>query len=175
MMLPLYRRLLGPRFAQLPARVAELHDITAPSVWAGRVDVERGCSLLSRMLASLFGLPPAGHDQTLQVALDPIEGREIWLRRLGSKVFRSVQYERAGLLCERVGLAVFVFVLATSADGMALKLEDVRVLGLPLPRWLSPSVRTFESQRADRYHFDVEARLPLLGLIVRYAGWLERA
>jgi Domain of unknown function (DUF4166) len=175
MMLPLYRRLLGQRFAQLPARVAELHDVAATCVWAGRADVERGRSLLSRMLASLFGLPTAGRDQTLQVVLDPIEGGEIWLRRFGSKVFRSVQYERAGLLRERVGLAVFVFGLDTSADGMALKLEDVRVLGLPLPRWLSPSVRTFESQREDRYHFDVEARLPLLGLIVRYAGWLERA
>ena len=89
-------------------------------------------------------------------------------------MFRSVQYERGGLLRERVGPSTFVFALETSADGMALKLRGVRFLGVPLPRFLAPSVRTFESERDGRYHFEVEASLPLLGRIVRYAGWLER-
>ena len=57
---------------------------------------------------------------------------------------------------------------------MALKLRGVRFLGVPLPRFLAPSVFTFESEREGRYHFEVEASLPLLGRIVRYEGWLER-
>ncbi len=175
MTLPLYRRLLGARFDQLPAPVADLHNVTATSVWTGRADVERGNSLASRVVASLFGLPPAGRDQTLQVVFDPIEGREIWQRKFGSKVFRSVQYERAGLLRERIGLVVFVFALDVSADGMALKLDGVCILGVPLPRWLNPSVRTLEWAHGGRYHFQVEASLPLLGPVVRYSGWLEGA
>jgi hypothetical protein len=51
----------------------------------------------------------------------------------------------------------------------------VRVLSIPLPRRLHPCVRTFENQRDGRYRFEVEAHLPLVGLLVRYAGWLERA
>ena len=92
----------------------------------------------------------------------------------GNAVFRSVQYERGGLLRERVGPSTFVFALATSADGMALELRGVRFLGVPLPRLLAPMVRTFESERDGRYRFEVEASLPLLGRIVRYVGWLER-
>jgi hypothetical protein len=50
----------------------------------------------------------------------------------------------------------------------------VRFLGVPLPRRLHPRVRTLESERDGRYRFEVEAHLPLLGLLVRYTGWLER-
>jgi hypothetical protein len=173
MTIPLYRRLLGARFEHLPARVRELHDVTGTHAWTGRADVERGRSLPGRMVATLFGLPPAGRDQALEVIFMPDGGTEIWTRRFGNSVFRSVQYERRGLLRERVGPSTFVFALDTSADGMALKLQGVRFLGVPLPRFMSPSVCTFESERDGRYHFEVEASLPLLGRIVRYAGWLE--
>src|SRR6185295_11606981 len=122
----------------------------------------------------LFGLPPQGRDQMLRVTFQPTGDREIWSRAFGNALFRSVQYERGGLLHERVGPSTFVFALETSADGMALKLKGVRFGGIPLPRFLSPSVFTFESERDGRYHFEVEAVLPLLGRIVRYEGWLER-
>lgn len=171
---PLYRRLLGERFAQLPARVRELHDVTGTSVWMGRADVERGRTLPSRIMATLFGLPPAGRDQALRVTFRADGDREIWSRSFGTAVFRSVQYERVGLLNERVGPSTFVFALDTSAQGMALKLQGVRFLGVPLPKMLAPSVVTFESERNGRYQFDVEASLPLLGRIVRYVGWLEK-
>ena len=174
MTIPLYRRLLGERFEHLPARVRELHDVTGTSVWSGRADVERGRSLASRMTATLFGLPPAGRDQALRVTFKVDGEREIWARSFGNAVFRSVQYERGGLLREKVGPSTFVFALETSADGMALKLRGVRFLGVPLPRFLAPAVFTFESERDGRYHFEVEASLPLLGRIVRYEGWLER-
>ena len=174
MTIPLYRRLLGARFEHLPARVRELHDVTGTSVWTGRADVERVASLPSRMTATLFGLPPAGRDQALRVTFKADGEREIWARAFGNAVFRSVQYERGGLLRERVGPSTFVFALDTSADGMALKLQGVRFLSVPLPRFLAPTVFTFESERDGRYHFEVEASLPVLGRIVRYAGWLEK-
>ena len=47
------------------------------------------------------------------------------------------------------------------------------MLGIPLPRLLHPTVRTFERERDGRYEFEVEAHLPLFGLLVRYSGWLE--
>ena len=39
---PLYRRVLGARFDELPARVRELHDLDGVRVWNGRASVERG-------------------------------------------------------------------------------------------------------------------------------------
>jgi len=172
MSLPLYRRVLGPSFDALPARVRDLHDIQGPSVWVGMASVERGRSLVSRLAAAVSGLPPAGPDQPLRVTFEPAGGRETWLRQFGGAPFRSVQYERGGLLRERVGPTTFVFTAVASAEGLALQLEGFRVLGVPLPRLLHPVVRTFEGERDGRYHFEVEARLPLFGLLVRYGGWL---
>jgi uncharacterized protein DUF4166 len=173
MTLPLYRRVLGSRFDELPGRVRELHDLDGVRVWNGRASVERGKSLPSRIAGALSGLPPEGPDQPLSVTFEPVGTSEVWLRRFGSALFRSVQYERGGFLRERAGPTTFVFTVLASAEGLALRLDGFRVIGVPLPRLLHPAVRTFECEREGRYEFEVEARLPLFGLLVRYAGWLE--
>ena len=174
MTLPLYRRLLGERFEHLPPRVRELHDVQDKSLWTGRADVERGRSMASRCLATVLGLPPSGRDQVLEVRFQAVKGREDWQRSFNGARFRSVQYERGGFLYERVGPTTFVFALETPADGLSLKLEGVRFVGVPLPRFAWPSVCTFECEREGRYCFQVEAALPMIGRVVRYAGWLER-
>ena len=174
MSLPLYRRVLGTAFDVLPARVRQLHDVAGVRVWVGRASVERGKSLPSRIAAVLSGLPPEDPDQLLSVTFEPFGTTEIWLRQFGSSQFRSVQYERGGFLRERVGPTTFVFTTIAAAEGLALRLDGFRVLGVPLPRLLHPAVRTFERERDGRYHFEVEARLPLFGLLVRYSGWLEQ-
>ena len=171
----LYRRLLGARFEALPARVRELHEVTATSRWDGRADVERGGGLAARIVAWMLGLPPHGREQALNVTFEPVEGREVWTRTFGASVFRSVQDEHDGLLRERAGPVTFLFAPEASGEGLALILRGVRVFGVPLPRFAHPSVRTFESARDGRYAFEVEGSLPLAGMIVRYAGWLERA
>jgi hypothetical protein len=173
--LSLYRTLLGARFDVLPARVRELHDVTETAVWVGRADVERGRSRVARALATLFSLPTDGRDQALRVRFEPGGGREVWTRVFGAREFSSVQFQRDGWLAERVGAVTLLSALDASSDGLALQLRKVLVLGIPLPRWLHPCVRTFESDRDGRYRFEVEAHLPVVGLLVRYAGWLERA
>jgi hypothetical protein len=174
MSLPLYRRVLGPHFSVLPTRVRELHDLAAASQWAGVANVERGRSRLSRLAAWIAGLPPDGRDQALCVTFEPVGADEIWTRQFGAVRFRSVQWQRNGFLCERAGPSTFVFTPVASGEGLALRLDGFRLLGLPLPRLVHPSVRTWECERAGRYQFEVEARLPLAGLIIRYGGWLAR-
>jgi hypothetical protein len=173
MSVALYRRLLGAAFDALPARVRELHDLGRLSVWEGRAKVERGRSPVARFVAALSALPPAGDHQPLRVTFAAVGDREIWARQFGKALFRSVQYEAGGRLRERVAMATFVFATAASSDGLALKLDGFRVLGVPLPRLLHPAVRTFESERDGCYCFEVEAHLPLVGLLVRYHGWLR--
>jgi Domain of unknown function (DUF4166) len=173
MSLPLYRRLLGAAFDALPARVRELHDLGRLSVWEGRATVERGRSPVARIVAALSSLPPAGDDQPLRVTFAAVADREIWARQFGKALFRSVQYEAGGRLRERVATVTFVFATAASSDGLVLKLDGFRILAVPLPRLLHPAVRTLESEQEGRYCFEVEAHLPLVGLLVRYSGWLR--
>ena len=175
MSLPLYRRLLGPAFDALPARVRELHDLDGVAVWEGRAKVERGRSPIARIAATLSSLPPDADDSPLRVTFAPVADKETWLRQFGTALFCSVQYERDGRLRERISIGTFVFTTVASADGLALRLDGFRLLGVPMPRTLHPAVRTFESERDGRYRFEVEAHLPLFGLLVRYSGWLERS
>jgi len=171
---PLYRRLLGPAFDALPLRVRELHDLDRISVWEGRAGVQRGRSPVARMAAWLASLPPAGDDQPLRVTFAAVKHKEIWARQFGKALFRSVQHELGGLLYERVGLATFVFAAIATTNGLSLRLHGFRLLGIPMPRMLHPAIDTFESERDGRYQFEVEAHLPLFGLLVCYAGWLEQ-
>jgi Domain of unknown function (DUF4166) len=173
MTLPLYRRVLGAGFDVLPARVRELHDLDGKQAWSGRASVVRGTSLPSRIAAAISGLPPEGSDQMLRVTFEPVGETEIWCRQFGRSLFRSIQFERGSFLYERVGPTTFVFTPLASSEELALRLDGFRVLGVPLPRFLHPTVHTFERERDGRYEFQVEAHLPLFGLLVRYAGWLE--
>ena len=108
---------------------------------------------------------------------------EVWARGFSDgpsgrapRFFRSRQFEQNGRLVETVKGARFEFRVEVDAEGQRLHLERMSVLGIPVPRALHPTMRTLESDRDGRYHFDVEARLPLgMGLLVRYRGWLEKA
>ena len=131
-------------------------------------------SAVARTSAASRPGSPDGRDQPLRVTFEPVGANEIWTRQFGEAQFRSVQSERSGLLCERAGPTTFVFTPVASGDGLALRLDGFRLFGLPLPRLVHPSVRTWECERDGRYQFEVEARLPLAGLIVRYGGWLVR-
>ncbi len=57
--------------------------------------------------------------------------------------------------------------------GLSWRLVRVRALGLPLPSGWFAGVRAREFERDGRYHFDVAAQLPVVGLLVRYRGWLD--
>jgi Domain of unknown function (DUF4166) len=174
-MTAVYRRALGLAFDYLPSQVRALHDVTTSVTWAGRADVVRGETLAARAIATLFGLPPAGLDQPLSVTFGPIDGAEVWTRTFGAETFVSTQRAVDGVIHETVGACVLVLRPNAGPDDLTLTLERASLLGVPLPRFLLPKVRTREFERDGFYWFEVEARVPAFGLLVRYRGWLHRA
>jgi hypothetical protein len=46
-------------------------------------------------------------------------------------------------------------------------------LGLPMPAAWAPRGKAYEFVEHGRFNFDVEIAHSLLGLIVRYRGWLK--
>ncbi|WP_017963183.1 SDR family oxidoreductase [Rhizobium leguminosarum] len=172
---PLYQRILGSAWDQLPPALAALHAGGA-RVASGRARIERGDGLLARIVARVIGFPPAGEDVPVTVRFAADGDKEIWKRDFGGTVFRSWQVEAKGrgrhLLAEVFG--PFRVLMAPVPDGEKLRLvvRGWRFCGIPLPMILAPGGDTYEEERDGRFHFHVEIGGRLTGLVVRYTGWL---
>lgn len=171
---PVYRRVLGVAFDALPARVRQLHDLDTTAVWTGRADVRRGSSLVARVMAVMFGLPPDGGDQPLIVTFKSVGDHEVWERNFSGRHFRSSQYASGGFILETIGPITLVLKPLASSSGLSLEMAAAKFFGMPLPLFVVPRIATRESDVNGRYRFDVAATLPLFGLLVAYDGWLEK-
>jgi hypothetical protein len=174
---PLYARVLGEAWDTLPAPLRVMHAVQGVLTAQGRADVQRGSGLVARLAAWMFGFPWAGNGVPVEVRFETDGmGGETWHRSFAGRQFRS--HQRAGtgrsdkLVCERFG--AFVFSLAAVVDRERLRLIPRRwsMLGIPLPRALAPRGDTYEYAEEGRFCFHVEIALPLIGLIVRYQGYL---
>jgi hypothetical protein len=174
----LYRRLLGDAWEALPPAVAAMHDVTGESVASGRADIERGRGLLARLAAAVVGFPKAARQADVTVRFSAMEGVETWTRTFGSKTFRTRQRAGRGrhahLLAEDFGPFRILMALVPEGGRLTLVVRGWRLFGVPLPRSLAPGGNVHEEERDGRFHFDVEVKAPLIGLIVRYRGWLIR-
>ncbi|WP_404406593.1 DUF4166 domain-containing protein [Pelagibacterium halotolerans] len=168
---PLYGRILSARFARLPDAVRELHDICADGGAAGEAYVERGRSPAAGLIARVMGFPPAGK-HALHVAFSERNGVETWTREFGRHRLRSYLSERDGQLVERFGPLRFRFALVADPASLEMQMRGWSWLGIPMPMLLAPRSYAREWQEGGRFRFDVSVSLPLIGLIVRYTGWL---
>jgi len=174
---PLYRVLLGAHYDQLLPTLQRLHSRTGRQIYRGKVEVERGRGLLSRLCGWATRLPQAGRGP-IKVEIIAGDGCEQWTRMFAGHAMRSRLRARDGLLCERLGAVTFGFRLSvedTPDHGQAIvwRVVRVRALGVPLPpAWFSRVIAR-ESMRDGRYRFDIAAALPLAGLLVHYKGWLD--
>jgi hypothetical protein len=172
----LFARVLGqPAFSALPRRVQLLHAETGARVYAGEADIERGTGLLSRLCGWATSLPLAGRAVPLQVEISAGDGAETWTRRFASHAMCSRLWMEDDCVCERLGFITLAFGLAIESGVLEWRLRRAWALGVSLPaRWFA-SVRAREFDDGSRYRFDIGARLPLVGLLVRYTGWLDVA
>jgi hypothetical protein len=170
---PLFSRFLGADFASLPPAVRAGHDVHAPLSMTGRARVTRGTSLWSRVLAGVFGFPPAADDVAVRVTMTPQNDGELWERRFGDKRFWSFLSVQDGAMTETFGPFTFRLGLHV-ADGMLFyPVASGRLGPIPLPRFLLPQSTAREFAQAGRFHFDVQLHAPLTGaLMVHYQGWL---
>src|SRR5689334_1943270 len=109
--MPLYRRLLGDAYAQLPAPIQALHDLADTLLVEGRATIQRGRDPVARAIAAAVGFPPAGEDVPVKVLFTLRDGREVWRRSFADHGFTSTQEEGRGsfdrLMCERFGPFAF--------------------------------------------------------------------
>ena len=174
---PLYQRLLGDAWYDLPAPIRSMHNLHGGKTVTGEADIDGGSNLLARLVANLAGFPAAGKNVPLTVTFSENNGQEHWLRYFGSKKLTSIQSEGRGrsrwLLNERIGLVTFGMALVLERGKLKYVVRRWSILGLPLPLALAPGGRTYEYAVDGLFKFDIEIKHPLLGRIVRYRGYLK--
>jgi hypothetical protein len=173
---PLYRRILGGAYDLLPEQLRAMHDVDRELSAQGIATIERGAGLSSRFAAAVVRFPPAGQEVPVAVSFLARDGSEIWRRRFAGHAFESLQEagsgRNEGLVCERFGFMSFAMALVLEGSRMRLVMRRWSALGVQLPLALAPRIDAYEFVEDGRFMFHVEIRHPLVGLIVRYRGWL---
>lgn len=172
----LFQQALGAAFYNLPEAVRRLHALRGTARYAGIATIERGRNPLAGLCAAIAGLPKAMRDAPTTVEFIADAKRETWRRDFSGARLHSRLAFSNGLLRERLGPLRFRYRLHASSEALWWQVVGVRAFGLlPLPATWFDGVRCREREQAGRYEFLVEARLPLVGLVIRYEGWLAPA
>lgn len=172
---PLFARVMGPDFANLPEVTRRLHR-GRPAVLAdGEAAVVGAKNAVGRLMAKLFGLPSEASRVPVRVLIESRDGREHWTRFFDGRPMRSVM-QRAGdgVVEERFGPVAIRMVLVARPDGLDMVRSSGRIGFVPLPKVLLPTIKAEERTEGTRRHrFDVEIGLPVIGRLVAYRGYLE--
>jgi len=120
-------------------------------------------------------IPRAGRDVPVKVSFRLQDGREIWRREFDGRVMQSTQEEGRGASSGgvRAVRAVLLWVRAVLDNGrLNIVVRRWTVFGIPIPLAWAPGGDAHERVEDGRFNFHVEIGLPLIGMIVRYRGWL---
>ena len=174
---PLFQQVLGSAWDELPQQIRQLHDVSGSCTLSGSAKISRGTSLVARVIGSITGFPPAGKAVPLSVSMNATNGRERWTRDFDGHRFSSVMSlgrKRAEhLLQEQFGPAKFALALVWDGQCLHYVPRSWTFLGVPLPRRMAPQGKMIEFVENDVFHFHVEIKLPIIGMIVTYQGHLK--
>ncbi len=171
----LYQRVLGGNFEKLPNALRAGHAVSNTKIMHGRVDVVRGKNPLSQLAATCIGFAKTGADQPITITMDVKNNKEIWTRTIDDQSFRSVLSKgvKPHEIYERFGPVKFKMLFRIQDGKLHYDIVSAKLLGLPFPKFLLPKSISHERVQDGRFFFDVEIRLPLLGRLISYKGWLE--
>ncbi len=166
----LYRRLLGAALDEAPERLRRFHTGPMGGKGFGLFVVERGRSIPQRTLARLMRLPSPGRDVPVHLDVRPDGDREIWLRRFGTRLLRTVQWSRGELLAERSGPITLFMRLSADRHGIGFHYHASRFLGIPIPRPLAMHVNARANGTPRGWLVEVIISSPIFGTITTYRG-----
>lgn len=169
----LFPSLLGPEWNGLNESVRRMHGDSARLRACGEADIEGAMNLPARGLRALLGLPSPGTRQPLEFTIERRGMRETWTRNFAGARMRSVLDGAGGLLREQLGPMTFRFRLRRRESAIEWDLHSTRLMGIRVPRWMSGHVLSESGSELGRYAFKVDVRMPLIGRLVSYRGWLE--
>lgn len=174
----IFEQVLGAAYSSLPAKVQAFHKTTEASQWRGQAKVKRGNGMLVNMICACFGFPQTADNVPVNVSILPDDKGEHWIRNFDGKAFSSKQRRGVAknefLLVESFGVLDFSVALVIEGDRLYFVPRAWSCFGIPLPKFLLPKGRSYETEEDGMFCFNVELAAPIIGLIVSYEGSLER-
>ncbi|SDW23743.1 protein of unknown function [Ruegeria halocynthiae] len=158
---------------RLPDSVKALHR--GEGRYSGRCSITRGRGVLIAFALRIAGFPPEGDDLPVTLDIRKIGDCWRWDRDFaGHQTYSRISFDpRRGYVREQIGgLTIWLQPVATDT-GLAIEIRRLCLLGIPCPGFLLPRSASTEGEDAQsRFRFDISARVPGLGLLIRYKGWL---
>ena len=137
----LYPQLLKGDFERLPRALREFHSRPGGGRASGTVCVRH----VSGLLARLLGFPASGDNIPAQLEVISGENEEVWIRRFGSVVRKSIQTRSGDLLLEKAGPVRVFFRLLAAGGELRFKSERVFLWMIPIPLRVEARARGAES------------------------------
>ncbi|TQV79592.1 DUF4166 domain-containing protein [Denitrobaculum tricleocarpae] len=176
----MYRQIIGGDYDRLPPLVRNMHEVKGRHTARGRGRVERGSNFAGRRLADFLGMPPEAADIPVETTFFLDQGAETITRNYNGAILitrQAIAKSRSAvgeaLLLEKFGPVALFLALEGTEEGITFHLRRCSLLGLKLPRMLSPRLVAREQVRGGRYHYFVRIELPLIGSLIEYEGLLE--
>lgn len=170
---PLYRRVMGDAFYKLSPAVRRMHDDPWISRACGRAKVTGSRNPIARMICRLMGFPPPSSDLPVRVTFERLGDEEKWTRQFGRYRFQSRLHREGRRLVESFGPLAFHFSIQVEDGSLAMIPQGWTAFGLRMPKAMGPGGIAREHGEGGLFTFDVPIRLPLLGEVLRYEGWLQ--
>lgn len=173
-----FRTILGDQFGTLPPKLQALHG-DPETIWTGKAKVQGASNPLAKLIAAIVGMNIKTGQTPLTVKFTADKTGEHWIRDFGGQVFRSHfslgKGRNTHLAVERFGIVKVGLALVKNGERLRFIPRRCTVLGIPLPKFLMPQEESYEYEKDGKFHFNVAVRLPFIGLIAAYQGWLAPA
>ncbi|WP_170348255.1 DUF4166 domain-containing protein [Ruegeria atlantica] len=163
-----------PAGVEVPLALQQLHSNTGH--YAGRCDIVEGRGWLIRLALHLGRFPRSANDIPVQVRIDRDDDTWQWVRDFDGHTTRSLLTFDHGADCvrEKLGWLTLWLEPEVEAEHLLIHIRGLSILGLRCPAFLLPRSSTVEWQsETGDFCFDVSAKVPGLGVLIRYSGWLK--
>jgi hypothetical protein len=169
----MYRAVMGDAFNQLAAPIRQFHTFSGRHEFHGVVEVGAPASLPAKLLAILLGAPVKAAQGSIRFELRAEPGSETWTRYFPGKTMRSTFTKSGNRVTERLGPSCLTFELLEAEGTLEMRLETMHFWGISCPRWLMPHVTARETGEAQKLHFQIQASIPVIGMVTSYTGYLD--
>nr|WP_254429669.1 DUF4166 domain-containing protein [Ruegeria atlantica] len=163
-----------PEGTKLPEALQALHG--TKGFYSGRCSVTPGRGWLAKIALRFAGMPLAGGDTPVRLRVEQEGSAWTWTRDFDSHVTRSqLSLDRGtGCVLEKFGQVSIWLRPVFANERLEIRILRLSFMRFPCPRIFLPHSKTVEWQDEEgRFRFDVSARMPFVGDLIRYEGWLK--